>query len=65
MILTSKGNNLFSSFGLNKARPIKPSNGVEDKTKPTISIRFDRINLSQKLWFIAKAGSILKVYAQH
>ena len=37
-----------------KARPVKASNGVEDKTKPTISIVFDRVNCSQKLWLIAK-----------
>ena len=34
---------------VSKARPMKASNGVEDKTKPTISIVFDRVNLSQKL----------------
>tara|TARA_R110002050_G_scaffold247843_2_gene385628 strand:- start:2452 stop:2628 length:177 start_codon:yes stop_codon:yes gene_type:complete len=34
---------------VSKARPMKASNGVEDKTKPTISIVFDRINFSQKL----------------
>ena len=34
---------------VSKARPMKASNGVEDKTKPTISIAFDRINFSQKL----------------
>jgi len=33
---------------VNKARPIKASNGVEDKTEPTISMTFDRINLSHK-----------------
>jgi hypothetical protein len=34
---------------VSKARPVKASNGVEDKTKPTISIVFDRVNSSQKL----------------
>ena len=34
---------------VSKARPVKASNGVEDKTKPTISNVFDRINLSQNL----------------
>jgi hypothetical protein len=34
---------------VSKARPVKASNGVEDKTKPTISSMFDRVNLSQKL----------------
>ena len=34
---------------VSKARPMKASNGVEDKTKPIISIVFDRVNLSQKL----------------
>ena len=34
---------------VSKARPMKASNGVEGKTKPTISIVFDRGNLSQKL----------------
>jgi hypothetical protein len=34
---------------VSKARPMKTSNCVEDKTNPTISIVFDRVNLSQKL----------------
>ena len=34
---------------VSKARPMKASNGVEDKTKPTISIVFDGVNFSQKL----------------
>jgi hypothetical protein len=34
---------------VSKARPVKASNGVEGKTKPTISIMFDGVNLSQKL----------------
>jgi len=34
---------------VSKARPVKASNGVEDKTKPTISTVFDRVNFSQKL----------------
>lgn len=44
---------------VSKARPVKASNGVEDKTKQTISSVFDGINLSQKLLLIAKGGSIL------
>ena len=44
---------------VSKARPMKASNGVEDKTKPTISIVFDRIHFSQKLKWIAKGGSRL------
>ena len=44
---------------VSKARPVKASNGVEDKTKPTINIAFDRINFSQKLKLIAKGGSML------
>ncbi|MFT5635107.1 MAG: hypothetical protein ACI89T_000538 [Cognaticolwellia sp.] len=31
---------------VSKARLMKASNGVEDKTKPTISTSFDRINFS-------------------
>jgi hypothetical protein len=34
---------------VSKARPLKASNGVEEKTKQTISNVFDRVNLSQKL----------------
>ena len=44
---------------VSKARPMKASNGVEDKTKPTISNMFDRVDLSQKLQLIAKGGSML------
>jgi len=44
---------------VSKARPVKASNGAEDKTKPTISIVFDGVNFSQKLQLIAKGGSIL------
>jgi len=33
---------------VSKARPVKASNGVEDKTKPTISIVFDRVSFNQK-----------------
>lgn len=44
---------------VSKARPVKASNGVEDKTKPTISIMFDGINLNQKFELIAKGGSKL------
>ena len=34
---------------VSKARPMKASNGVEGKTKPTINIVFDGVNFSQKL----------------
>jgi len=34
---------------VSKARPMKASNGVEDKTKPTISTVFYRVNFSHKL----------------
>ena len=34
---------------VSKARPMKASNGAEEKTKPTINIAFDRVNFSQKL----------------
>lgn len=37
-----------------KARPMKASNGVEDKTKPTINTMFDGVSLSQKLLLTAK-----------
>jgi len=40
---------------------MKASNGVEDKTKLTISIVFDGINVSQKLVLIAKGGSDLQI----
>lgn len=39
---------------VSKARPVKASNGVEDKTKPTISNMFDGVSISQKLLLIAK-----------
>lgn len=44
---------------VSKARPVKASNGVEDKTKPTINNMFDRVNLSQKHKLSAKGGSDL------
>ena len=44
---------------VSKVRPVKASNGVEGKTKPTISTVFDRINFSQKLQLIAKGRSDL------
>ena len=44
---------------VSKVRPVKASNGVEGKTKPTISTEFDRINVSQKLELIAKGRSDL------
>ena len=33
---------------VSKARPVKASNGVEDKTKPTISNVSDGVNMCQK-----------------
>ena len=45
---------------VSKARPVTASNGVEDKTKPTISNMFDRVNLSQKHRLIAKGEVIYK-----
>ena len=44
---------------VSKARPMKASNGAEDKTKPTVNTVFDRVNFSQKLSLIAKGGSDL------
>ena len=44
---------------VSKARPVKASNGAEDKTKPTISNMSDRVNLSQKHRLVAKGGSDL------
>ncbi|MDW1689311.1 hypothetical protein [Vibrio sp. Vb2976] len=44
---------------MNKARPVKPSNGVEEKTELTISTAFDGALTSQKLASVAKGGSIL------
>jgi hypothetical protein len=38
---------------------MKASNGVEDKTKPTINNMFDGVSLGQKPSLIAKGGSIL------
>ncbi|MCP4991973.1 MAG: hypothetical protein GY928_39760 [Colwellia sp.] len=46
---------------VSKVRPMKASNGVEDKTKLTISIVFDGVNISQKLLLIAKGGSDLQI----
>ena len=42
---------------VNKVRPVKASNGVEDKTELTISIVFDGVTISQKLIGMAKGGS--------
>ena len=42
---------------VNKVRPVKASNGVEDKTELTISIVFDGVLISQKLIRMAKGGS--------
>ncbi|AZL85239.1 hypothetical protein EIJ81_12090 [Aliivibrio salmonicida] len=45
---------------VSKARPVKAIDGVEDKTKPTISNMSDRVNLSQKHLLIAKGEVIYK-----
>lgn len=44
---------------VSKARPVKASNGVEGKTKLTIGITSNGINLDQKFELIAKGGSKL------
>ena len=46
---------------VSKARPVKASNGVEDKTKLTINTMFDGINVGQKPALIAKGGSDLQI----
>nr|WP_168711014.1 hypothetical protein [Ningiella ruwaisensis] len=40
---------------VSKARPMKASNGVEDKTGLTINMRFDGVDVGQKPTFTAKA----------
>ncbi len=45
------------SVVVSKARPEKPSNGVEEKAELTISIAFDETSTSQKLFGVAKGGS--------
>ncbi len=45
------------SVVVSKARPEKPSNGVEEKTELTISIVSDGASTSQKLIDVAKGGS--------
>ena len=47
------------SVVVSKARPVKPSNGVEEKTELTINITFDGALISQKLIGVAKGGSKL------
>ena len=49
------------SVVVNKARPKKPSNGVEGKTELTISITSDGTPICQKQSGVAKGGSILQV----
>jgi hypothetical protein len=46
------------SVVVSNARPEKPSNGVEDKTKPIISITSDGAPICQKQSGVAKGGSI-------
>ena len=38
---------------VSKTRPMKASNGVEGKTKPTINIVFDRVNCKRELKALA------------
>ena len=47
------------SVVVSKAQPLKPSNGVEDKTELTISIVSDGALMSQKPSSVAKGGSTL------
>lgn len=42
---------------VSKVRPVKASNGVEDKTELTISSVFDGVVISQKRIRMAKGGS--------
>ena len=42
-----------------KARPMKASNGVEDKTKPTNSVMTIGASKTQKVMLVAKGGSNL------
>jgi hypothetical protein len=46
------------SVVVSKARPEKPSNGVEEKTELTISITSDGTLICQKQSGVAKGGSI-------
>ena len=45
------------SVVVSKARPMKPSNGVEDKTKLTNNIVFVGAHARQKRQCVAKGGS--------
>lgn len=45
---------------VSKARPMKASNGVEDKTKPTISSASDRVNCAQKGNCLRRGEAYLK-----
>ena len=45
---------------VSKARPMKASNGVEDKTKPTISNVSDRANCYQKYNCLRRGEAYLK-----
>jgi len=44
---------------VSKARPVKASNGVEDKTKPTSNIMIAGVSVTQKVMLIAKGRSDL------
>ena len=46
---------------VSKARPMKASNGVEGKTKPTISIVFDRIRLAKSLNGLRRGKQTLRL----
>lgn len=45
---------------VSKARPVKASNGVEDKTKPIISNMFDGISMYQKLCWLRRGEVVFK-----
>ncbi|WP_169459811.1 hypothetical protein [Marinomonas sp. UCMA 3892] len=47
------------SVVVSKAQPMKPSNGVEEKTELTNSMTFVGASFSQKLIGVAKGGSKL------
>ena len=44
---------------VSKVRPMKASNGVEDKTRPTVGSVFNRAGNTQKVLSVAKGGSVL------
>ena len=50
---------------VSKARPMKASNGVEDKTKPTISSMSDRVNCYQKCNWLRRGEAYLKTITEY